>query len=104
MNKSRNNSSSDHPRWVNAFGATFTHFDNGINDFLPFLRERSKSPVVWSARVLTRSRAIARVKRKGLMMEKIGGKCDTFKCDVCGEEMSKVNKSRHMKLHERNEH
>ena len=37
-------------------------------------------------------------------VEKIGGKRATFKCDVCGEEMSKANKSRHMKLHERNEH
>ena len=30
-------------------------------------------------------------------------KCGTFKCDVCGEEMSKPNKSRHMKLREWNE-
>ena len=37
-------------------------------------------------------------------VDKIGGKCDAFKCDVCGEEMSKANKSRHMKLDERNEH
>ena len=28
-----------------------------------------------------------------MMVEKIGGKCDTFKCDVCGEEMSKANKA-----------
>ena len=32
------------------------------------------------------------------------GKCDTFKCQMCGEEMSKANKSRHIGLHERNEH
>ena len=37
-------------------------------------------------------------------VDKIEGKCDTFKCDVCGEEMSKPNNSRHMTYHERNEH
>ena len=36
-------------------------------------------------------------------MDKIEGKCDTFKCDVCGEEMSKTHKSRNTKLNERNE-
>ena len=44
------------------------------------------------------------LKTEHCMVEKVGGKCDTFKCDVCGEEMRKANKSRHMKLHERNEH
>ena len=37
-------------------------------------------------------------------VDKIGGKCDSFECAVFGEEISKPNKSRHMKLHERNEH
>ena len=37
-------------------------------------------------------------------VDMIEGKCDTFKCDVCGEEISKPNKSRHMTYHERNEH
>ena len=44
------------------------------------------------------------LKTEYCMLEKVGGKCITSKCDVCGEEMSKANKSRHMKLHERNEH
>ena len=37
-------------------------------------------------------------------VDKIEGKCDTFKCDVCSEEISKPNKSRHLTYHERNEH
>ena len=40
-------------------------------------------------------------------VDKIGGKCDTFKCDMCnmcGEERRKPNKSRDVKLHEKNEH
>ena len=60
---------------------TFIHFDNGTNLFdlydfpkiterystqFTVLRERSKARVVRFARVPTRSRAIARVKRKGL--------------------------------------
>ena len=35
MNQSKHNSSSNHPSWVRAFVATFTHVDNGTNDFLP---------------------------------------------------------------------
>ena len=36
-------------------------------------------------------------------MDKIGDKCDTFKCDVCVEEIRKANKRMLMKVHERNE-
>ena len=47
MNQSRQNSSSNHPSWVRAFVATFTHVDNGTNDFLPKVQSNIRQDLLF---------------------------------------------------------